>query len=93
LRRHADPAVAARVFQTLSYFDVMNLAPWVQAPVLMAVGLVDTITPPSTIFAVYNHLTVPERDLAVYRYFGHETIAHFVRQKLEFLRHHLKIAP
>ncbi|MCY0899282.1 MAG: acetylxylan esterase [Firmicutes bacterium] len=92
LRRHADPEVTTQVFNTLSYFDVMNLAPLVRAPVLMAVGLVDTITPPSTIFATYNHLTVADREIAVYRYFGHENMPHFVIRKLEFLRHHLKEA-
>ncbi|MCY0878792.1 MAG: alpha/beta fold hydrolase [Firmicutes bacterium] len=90
LRRHADPEIATRAFRTLSYFDVMNLAPRVAAPVLMSVGLVDTITPPSTIFATYNHLGSRDRDLAVYRYFGHEPIPHFVMRRLEFLERHLK---
>lgn len=41
---------------TLAYFDIMNLADRVKVPVLMSIGLIDRVTPPSTVFAVYNHL-------------------------------------
>ena len=42
--------------KTLSYFDIMNLADRVKVPVLMSIGLIDKVTPPSTVFAAYNHL-------------------------------------
>ncbi len=41
---------------TLAYFDIMNLADRVKVPVLMSIGLIDRVTPPSTVFAAYNHL-------------------------------------
>ena len=43
------------VFATLSYLDIVNHARRVTAPALFSVGLTDTITPPSTVFAAYNH--------------------------------------
>ncbi len=58
-------------FRTLSYFDVMNLAPQVQCPTLVSVALMDQICPPSTVYAVYNHLRCP-KELKVYPYNGHE---------------------
>ncbi|MDI5790590.1 acetylxylan esterase [Bacillus licheniformis] len=57
---------------TLSYFDVMNLAQLVKATVLMSIGLVDTITPPSTVFAAYNHLET-DKEIKVYRYLDTNT--------------------
>lgn len=56
----------AQVFRTLSYFDGMNLAAHIQAPTLVTVGLMDTICPPSTIFAAYNHIRAPKEILIAY---------------------------
>ena len=44
-----------RVFETLSYFDCMNLVTMAQAPALISVGLHDPICPPETIFAMINN--------------------------------------
>ncbi len=49
------------------------LAPRIQAEVLMAVGLMDTVCPPSTQFAAYNKITSP-KDLLIYPDFGHEDL-------------------
>lgn len=65
---------------TLAYFDIMNLADRVKVPVLMSIGLIDRVTPPSTVFAAYNHLET-EKELKVYRYFGHEYIPSFHTEK------------
>lgn len=43
-----------QVFNTLSYFDGVHLAARAKAKALFSVGLMDTICPPSTIFAAYN---------------------------------------
>ena len=43
-------------FRTLSYFDNMNLADRITCPVLMTVGLVDLVCPPSSIYATYNRI-------------------------------------
>lgn len=58
-------------FHTLSYFDCLNLASLVTCRVLLSIGLLDTLCPPSTGFAVYNHLTC-EKEVKVYPYNGHE---------------------
>ena len=42
--------------KTMSYFDTMNMAPWIECPVFMGVGLQDAICPPVTCFAVYNRV-------------------------------------
>ncbi|MED5585062.1 MAG: alpha/beta fold hydrolase [Verrucomicrobiota bacterium] len=42
--------------ETLSYFDTMNMAPWIDCPVFMGIALQDSICPPPTKFAVYNRI-------------------------------------
>jgi cephalosporin-C deacetylase len=75
-----------QVFRTLSYVDVVNHAKRAAAPALFAVGLVDEITPASTVFAAYNHYAGPKQ-IEIYQFNGHEggTTKHF-RAKLDFLR-------
>jgi len=75
-----------QVFATLAYLDVVNHAKRASAAALFSVGLADTITPPSTVFAAFNHYAGP-KDIAVYPYSGHEGggTGHFLAQ-LAFLR-------
>ncbi len=67
-RSGVDPA---QVFRTLSYFDCMNLAHWIEAPVYLTAGLMDLICPPSTIFAAYNHIRAP-KEIFVAQFGEHE---------------------
>lgn len=59
------------VFTQLGYIDVQHLAPRIRAEVVMAVGLLDQICPPSTQFAAYNKITSP-KSLRIYPDFRHE---------------------
>ncbi len=59
------------IFRTLSYFDGLNFAARAKSPALFSVGLMDDITPPSTVFAAYNHYAGP-KSIEVYPYNGHE---------------------
>jgi cephalosporin-C deacetylase len=60
-----------RIFATLAYFDWLNFAARAKAPALFSVGLMDQITPPSTVFAAYNHYAGP-KSIEVYPFNGHE---------------------
>lgn len=59
------------IFTRLGYIDNQHLARRIRAKVLMAVGLMDTICPPSTQFAAYNKIE-SEKDMLIYPDFGHE---------------------
>ncbi len=59
------------VWERLGYIDNQHLAPRIRANVLMPIGLMDTICPPSTQFAAYNRIP-SEKNLVVYPDFGHE---------------------
>jgi len=81
-----DPAGHHRheLFATLSYFDCMNLAPWISCPLLLSVGLEDSICPPSTVFAAFNHVLSTERSVRVYPQWGHDEIPWHEEEKLAF---------
>lgn len=67
----AHPEVSEdQVYHTLSYIDIKNLAPWIKAPVFMAIGLRDRTCPPHINFAAYNQLDV-EKSYYVFPEAGH----------------------
>ncbi|GAA2070933.1 acetylxylan esterase [Actinomadura alba] len=60
-----------QVFATLDHFDGVNFAARNTTPALFSVGLRDAITPPSTVFAAYNHYA-GEKDIKVWPFNEHE---------------------
>ncbi len=80
-----------QVFNTLGYFDAVNFAVRSQVPALFSVGLMDTIAPPSTVFAAYNWYT-GEKEIKVWSYNGHEGGGAFqIIEKLKFLHRIMEI--
>ncbi|HEY0867185.1 MAG TPA: acetylxylan esterase [Fimbriimonas sp.] len=72
------------VFERLGYIDVQHLAPRIRAEVLMGTGLLDSVTPPSTVFAAYNKIGSKKR-MVVYPDYGHEALLGFGDMSYEFL--------
>lgn len=87
-RRNSSPDIEVQAKKTLSYFDIMNLAPKIKCHTWVSVGLIDDITPPSTIFSTYNHLEC-SKEIQVHRYFGHEYLPAAVIPKLSTLMKYL----
>jgi len=73
------------VFTQLGYIDVQHLAPRIRADVFMAVGLMDTICPPSTQFAAYNKITAP-KSMVTYPDFSHEHLPDLNDKIFEFMQ-------
>jgi cephalosporin-C deacetylase len=67
----AFPHLYEQVIRTLSYFDCLNLAPWITCRTVISNGLWDDICAPSTIYGVYNHITA-EKQMEVYPFHKHE---------------------
>jgi cephalosporin-C deacetylase len=80
----AFPHLHADVQRTLSYFDCMNLAPWVRARTLVSNCLWDDVCPPSTVFATYHHLRA-DKQMAVYPFHKHEVPYEHVETKFRAL--------
>ena len=72
------------IFTTLGYSDCQHLAKRIRAEILMGVGLMDTICPPSTQFAAFNKITAPKK-LELYPDFGHEGLPGFNEKGMQFL--------
>ena len=72
------------IFTKLGYIDIKNLAKWIKGEVLMGVGLMDTICPPSTQFAAYNRIK-SKKNMLMYPDYEHEIIPGFQDRVFEFL--------
>ena len=79
LALHPELEAAAR--NTLRHVDNALLATRIRARTLVSVGLRDTVTPPSTIFAAFNAITAP-KDIDVLPFSGHEVPASVVERQL-----------
>lgn len=79
-----------QVYNTLSYIDIKNLAPWIKAPMLMGVGLVDDVCPPHINFAAYNNVN-SEKSYIVYPSAGHRLPDDFYVQKMAWIRKQLNL--
>ena len=84
--KHFDPRHEREdaIFEHLGYVDVQHLAPRIRAKVLMAVGLMDMVCPPSTQFAAYNKITSAKR-MDLYPDFGHEGLKGHEDRIFQFL--------
>tara|TARA_A100001037_G_C15147897_1_gene637338 strand:+ start:1041 stop:1988 length:948 start_codon:yes stop_codon:yes gene_type:complete len=72
------------VFTKLGYIDIQNLTPRIKGEVMIAIGLMDTICPPSTQFAAYNKITSRKKHV-LYPDFGHEKLPGFPDTIFEFM--------
>ena len=65
--RDLEPAVS----RTLAYVDAVNFATRARVPAWFSVGLMDDITPPSTVFAVHNAWAA-EHHIVTWPFNGHD---------------------
>lgn len=65
------PDKAPSYFDTLRYFDILNLADRIECPVLISIGMQDPVCLPKTVFAAYNRINTPKKILA-YPFSGHD---------------------
>jgi cephalosporin-C deacetylase len=65
-------AMADQVFETLSYFDGVNLASRASAPALFSVAMLDQTCAPSTVYAAYNAYGGGRKEIVEYPFNDHE---------------------
>ena len=65
----ANPDSREQVTDTLAYFDGINLAHRISCPIIVSVGLQDSICPPETGYAMFN--AIASSDKQIYGYDGH----------------------
>ncbi|MDR2057391.1 MAG: acetylxylan esterase [Dysgonamonadaceae bacterium] len=82
--RKENPSVTwDHIYEVLSYFDIKNLAPQIQCPVIMAVGLQDEVCPPHTNFAGYNRIN-SEKQYYIFPDQGHDVPASWWEIRYQF---------
>jgi cephalosporin-C deacetylase len=76
------------VYDTVSYFDTMNMADKISCPVFTSVGLKDDICPAKNYYATFNRIT-STKEIVIYPFNGHDGcgMVHMQR-KLEFIKEH-----
>ncbi len=79
----------AQLYETLSYFDVKNLATWIKCPVIMGIGLQDEVCPPHTNVSSYNRLST-EKELYIYPQNEHNTPDSWWNTRMAFFDKHMK---
>ncbi len=72
------------IFTRLGYIDVQFLAPRIRARIMMGMGLMDTICPPSTQFAAYNKIR-SSKELVIYPDYGHEFLPEMQDRIFQFM--------
>jgi cephalosporin-C deacetylase-like acetyl esterase len=77
------------VYDVLTYFDIKNLAGWIQCPILMAAGLQDEVCPPHTNFAGYNLIT-SEKQYKIYHDQAHSTPNSWYETRTAFFNKQIK---
>jgi cephalosporin-C deacetylase len=84
--RKFDPTheFESEFFETLGYIDIQHMAKRIKGEVLFATGLIDTICPPSSQYAVYNKIEAPKQHV-IYPDFGHEYLKGFSDKEYLFL--------
>jgi cephalosporin-C deacetylase len=65
------PHLYDQIIRTLSYFDNLNLAPWITCRIVVSNGLWDDICSPSSIYGTYNHITA-EKQMEVFPFHKHD---------------------
>ena len=69
-KQHALGMSNAEMLRVMSYFDIKNLARWIECPVYMAIGLQDPTCPLHTNFSGYNLVRTPKQ-YRIFRDYGH----------------------
>lgn len=83
----------AQMYEFLSYFDTKNLAPYIECPVIQAIGLQDNVCPPHTNMAPYNNLKVDNRRLVVNPLNAHSVPSTWQAQYMEWFNQAIEGMP
>jgi cephalosporin-C deacetylase len=78
-----------RLYGLWDYYDPINFAPMVKVPVLMGIGLLDDLCPPSCSYAMYNQLATQNKEIWISADKTHELDPIYYRFQYMWLRENL----
>jgi len=83
------PDQLSSVLHTLSYFELIHMADRIQVPVLMSVGLKDTVCTPEQVFPFYQAVASEQKQLEIYPFSGHVVEPAQQQKAIEFVNTYL----
>lgn len=83
--RELPPPPDTPEWRCLPYYDVLSFAPDVRCPAMMLAGLVDRVSPATTVYAAYRELGSAEKSLACLPSIAHDWCAEFDRRAWRWL--------
>lgn len=81
----APPVIDDLIGHGFAYYDPMNYAPDIHCPVLMNAGLIDPVSPPISVWAVYNRLGTVNKQMVALDGLGHDWSAAFDQRAWRWL--------
>ncbi|MFA6292070.1 MAG: acetylxylan esterase [Victivallales bacterium] len=81
----APPVVDDPEWRCWAYYDPMNFAPDVSCPAFFNAGLVDPVSPPTSIWASYKRLSSKDKTVVALPGLGHDWSAEFDRRAWRWL--------
>jgi len=76
------------MFNTLSYFDNLNLCEKINCKVIITCAMRDTVCPPSSVYAVYNRIK-SEKYIENMPHMIHGSMPYFEEKKLKYIKDYL----
>lgn len=89
MQNHPD-AKWEDIYDLLTYFDIKNLAQWIECPLVMGIGVQDDVCPPHINFAAYNQVKSEKKWMAFPEY-GHSVGSEFHNAMMELFREKLNV--
>jgi cephalosporin-C deacetylase-like acetyl esterase len=87
------PLIDDVISRSFAYYDPMNYAQDIKCPVMMNGGLIDPVSPPFSVWAVYNRLGTADKAIVAIDGHGHDWSAEFDRRAWKWLDGVLKLNP
>lgn len=81
----APPLRGDQTERCLAYYDPMNFAPAITCPILFNAGLIDAVSSPSGVFAIYNRVPGSAKQMMALDGLGHDWCAEFDRRAFRWL--------
>lgn len=81
----APPVIDDARGRCLAHYDPVNFAEDIRCPVLFNAGLIDPVSPPSSVFAAFNRVPGPDKTMLALDGLGHDWCAEFDRRAYRWL--------
>jgi len=87
--RGADGKPEPKALEAARYIDAMNFATRTKADAILSVGFIDGVCPPTSVYAAYNNLASPRKEMIIGIPYGHTVWQESNTRAEKFLDDHI----